>query len=132
MANLRAKARQEVRPIPNALKYSLIAVAVAYCGVLLILPLLTIFVEALRQGWLAYFKTFRDPAAISAIQMTLLAAVIAVPLNVVFGIAASWAIAKFEFRGKSILLSLIDMPFGISPIISGMLFVILFGARFLR
>jgi sulfate/thiosulfate transport system permease protein len=121
--------RRLVQPTPRWLKALLISIAVGYCTLLLILPLLAIFYEALQQGVQAYLRTFRDPATWSAIKITLLTTAIVVPLNVVFGIAAAWSIAKFEFRGKSLLLTLIDLPFGISPIISGLLFVLLFGLQ---
>jgi sulfate transport system permease protein len=94
-----------------------------------VLPLVTVFVEAVRQGWNVYLASFRDPAAWNAILLTLLAAGTAVPLNVVFGLAASWAIAKFEFPGRSLLITLIDLPFAVSPVISGLVFVLLFGAH---
>jgi len=117
------------RQTPWWFKATLIGIAVGYCALLLILPLVTIFYEALHEGWALYWKSFQAPAARSAIYVTLLTAAIAVPLNLVFGVAASWAIAKFEFRGKSLILTLIDLPIGISPVITGMLFVMLFGMR---
>ena len=89
-------------------------------------PLAAVFVEALRKGVGAYFESFNDPAAWSAIKLTLLAAAVSVPVNIVFGLAASWAIAKFEFVGKSILITLIDLPFAVSPVISGLIFVLVF------
>ena len=95
----------------------------------LVLPLVAVFTEALRDGVRAYFESFRDPAAVAAIRLTLTATAIAVPLNLVFGLAASWAIAKFEFRGKSVLITLIDLPFAVSPVISGLIFVLLFGLQ---
>jgi sulfate transport system permease protein len=93
------------------------------------LPVVTVFTEALGKGLGAYIEAINDPAARSAIKLTLLTAAIAVPLNMVFGIAASWAIAKFEFRGKSVLITLIDLPFSVSPVISGLIYVLLFGAQ---
>ena len=107
----------------------LIATALAFLGVFLLLPLLAVFVEALRQGLGAYFAGITEPDALTAIRLTLLVAAIAVPLNVVFGIAAAWAIAKFEFKGKSLLTTLIDLPFSVSPVIAGLIYVLLFGAQ---
>ena len=95
----------------------------------LLLPLAAVFVEAFRAGLGAYFAAITEPDAVSAIKLTLLVAAIAVPANVVFGLAASWAIAKFEFHGKSMLNTLIDLPFSVSPVISGLIYVLLFGAQ---
>lgn len=106
----------------------LIAVALIYLAIFLILPLAAVFVEAMRKGPAAFFEALIDPEAQSAIRLTLLVAAIAVPLNLVFGLAASWAIAKYEFRGKAFLTTLIDLPFSVSPVISGLVFVLLFGA----
>jgi sulfate transport system permease protein len=114
---------------PLWIKIVLILIAVSFVGIFLVLPLTVVFVEALRGGLKTYFASFRDPAAIDAIKLTALAAGIAVPLNVVFGVTASWAIAKFEFQGKSLLITLIDLPFAVSPIISGLIFVLLFGLQ---
>jgi sulfate/thiosulfate transport system permease protein len=107
----------------------LIGGALAFLGVFLLLPLLAVFVEALRQGFGAYLAGITEPDAVAAIRLTLLVAATAVPLNLVFGIAAAWAIAKFEFRGKSLLTTLIDLPFSVSPVISGLIYVLLFGAQ---
>jgi sulfate transport system permease protein len=107
----------------------LIGIALAFLTLFLFVPLLSVFAEAFKKGWQAYLAAITEPDAVSAIKLTLLTAVIAVPLNLVFGIAASWCIAKFEFRGKSILLTLIDLPFSVSPVISGLIYVLLFGAQ---
>lgn len=107
----------------------LIALAVLFLAAFLILPVIVVFTEALRNGLPIYFATFADPDAQDAIRLTLMVAAIAVPLNTVFGIAASWAIAKFEFAGKSLLITLIDLPFSVSPVISGLIYVLLFGAQ---
>ena len=107
----------------------LIALALAFLVLFLILPVVVVFGEALRKGLWAYLATFEDPDARAAIWLTLTVAAIAVPLNMLFGIAASWAIAKFEFRGKSLLVTLIDLPFSISPVVSGLIYVLLFGAH---
>jgi sulfate transport system permease protein len=108
---------------------ALIATAFAFLGLFLLLPLLAVFVEALRQGLGAYLASMTEPDALAAIRLTLLVAGIAVPLNLVFGIAAAWAIAKFEFKGKSLLITLIDLPFSVSPVIAGLIYVLLFGAQ---
>jgi sulfate transport system permease protein len=104
-------------------------IALAFVGCFLVLPLAAVFTEALRKGFGPYFAAFQDPDAISAIKLTLLTAAIAVPANLVFGVAAAWCIAKFEFRGKSLLITLIDLPFAVSPVISGLIYVLVFGAQ---
>ncbi|MCR5879328.1 sulfate ABC transporter permease subunit CysW [Phenylobacterium sp. J367] len=103
--------------------------SVAAMGALVVLPLGIVFKEALAQGWQAAFQALQDPDAIAAIQLTLIVAAISVPLNAVFGLAAAWCIARFEFRGKSALLTLIDLPFSVSPVVSGLVWVLLFGAQ---
>ncbi|MDR4306425.1 sulfate ABC transporter permease subunit CysW [Chelatococcus sambhunathii] len=110
-------------------KAVLIALAVGFLAFFLLLPLAAVFVEAFRKGVGAYLESFEDPDTLSAVWLTVVVALIAVPLNIVFGLAASWAIAKFEFKGKSFLLSLIDLPFSVSPVVSGMCYVLLFGAN---
>ena len=107
----------------------LIGLALVFMALMLILPVVVVFTEALRKGVSIYFAAFSDPDALAAIQLTLIVAVISVPLNTIFGIAASWAIAKFEFNGKSLLVTLIDLPFSISPVVSGLIYVLLFGAQ---
>jgi len=107
----------------------LIAIALTFLTLFLFVPLVAVFAEAFRKGWEAYVAAIVEEDAISAIKLTLITAVIAVPLNLVFGVAASWCIAKFEFRGKSFLLTLIDLPFSVSPVISGLIYVLLFGAQ---
>jgi sulfate transport system permease protein len=107
----------------------LIGIALAFLTLFLFIPLASVFSEALKKGWDVYLTAITEDDAISAIKLTLITAAIAVPLNLVFGIAASWCIAKFEFRGKSILLTLIDLPFSVSPVISGLIYVLLFGAQ---
>ena len=110
-------------------KVVLIAIAVLFLAAILFFPLVTVFIEALRKGWGTLFENFGDPDTLAAIRLTLLVAAIAVPFNAVVGLAASWAIAKFEFKGKNLLLTLIDLPFSISPVISGLVYVLLFGAQ---
>jgi sulfate transport system permease protein len=114
---------------PLAVKLLLTATAVAFLAVFLVVPLVAVFHEALSKGLAAYLGALREPMALSALKLTLLCAGIAVPLNLVFGVAASWAIAKFEFPGKNALITLIDLPFGVSPVISGMVFILLFGRQ---
>ena len=107
----------------------LIGLALAFLALFLVLPLVAVFAEAMKAGWATYAAAISSPDAISAIRLTLLVAAIAVPLNVVFGVAASWAIAKFSFPGKSLLTTLIDLPFSVSPVVSGLIFVLLFGVQ---
>jgi sulfate transport system permease protein len=107
----------------------LIAVALAFLALFLVLPLLAVFVQALTKGISAYWAAVSNPTAWAAIKLTLTVAAIAVPCNLVFGVAAAWAIAKFEFRGKSTLITLIDLPFAVSPVIAGLVFILLFGAH---
>ncbi|WP_371857291.1 sulfate ABC transporter permease subunit CysW [Duganella callida] len=114
---------------PRWVRVVLIAVALIFLTLFLFVPLVSVFFEALKKGWDAYSAAIFEDDAISAIKLTLITAAIAVPLNLVFGVAASWCIAKFEFRGKSILLTLIDLPFSVSPVISGLIYVLLFGAQ---
>lgn len=111
------------------LRNLLIGLALAFLLLFLVLPLAAVFTEALRQGWDAYVEGLTDPDAWSAIKLTLLTAVIAVPLNLVFGVAAAWCVAKFEFRGKAFLITLIDLPFSISPVVAGLMYVLVFGAN---
>ena len=110
-------------------RVALIAIVLMFLGVFLIVPVLVVFVEALRHGFGAFLAAFDDPDARAAIRLTLLVAAISVPLNLVFGLAASWAIAKFEFFGKNLLITLIDLPFSVSPVVSGLVYVLLFGAQ---
>jgi sulfate transport system permease protein len=106
---------------------ALIAIAVVFLVLFLVLPLAVIFTEALRKGWATYFSSFADRDTLSAIRLTLLVTAIAVPLNILFGIAAAWVIAKYHFFGKSLLMTLIDLPFAVSPVIAGLCFVLLLG-----
>lgn len=110
-------------------QWLLIAVAVGYLVLLLFIPLITVFASALEKGIGAYLHSFGDSDTIFAIKLTLIIAVVSVPLNLTFGVAAAWAIAKFEFRGKNILMALIDLPFAVSPVVSGLVFVLLFGKQ---
>ena len=121
--------RRGAREEPALARIALIAVAFAFLTLFLFVPLVAVFTEALRKGWSAYITAILEPDAWSAIKLTLLAAAIAVPLNLVFGVAAAWAIAKFEFRGKSVLITLIDLPFSVSPVIAGLIYVLIFGLQ---
>ncbi len=114
---------------PAPVRWVLIAVALLFLGLMLFVPLAAVFWEALRKGAGPYLAALAEPDALSAIRLTLLTAAIAVPFNLVFGLAASWAIAKFDFRGKNILVTLIDLPFAVSPVVSGLIYVLLFGAQ---
>ena len=118
-----------VRPARRLGRGLLIAGALAFLGVFILLPLLLVFLQAFAQGWHAYVAALSEPDALAAIRLTLLVAVITVPLNMVFGLVASWAITKFEFRGKSFLITLIDLPFSVSPVISGLIYVLVFGLQ---
>ncbi len=110
-------------------RYTLIFLSLTFLALFLVVPLITIFAEAFQKGWGLYLTSITEPAAMAAIRLTLLTAAIAVPVNLVFGIVAAWAIAKFEFFGKRFLITLIELPFTVSPVISGLIFVLLFGAQ---
>ncbi|MEJ7605840.1 MAG: sulfate ABC transporter permease subunit CysW [Bryobacteraceae bacterium] len=108
---------------------ALIFVALAFLALVLVVPLAAVFAEAFRKGLSVYLDSVTEPAALSAIKLTLLAAAIAIPLNAIFGLAAAWAIARFDFKGNSLLLTVIDLPFAVSPVISGLIYVLIFGAQ---
>jgi sulfate/thiosulfate transport system permease protein len=110
-------------------RWGLIALALVFMGLFLVLPLAAVFTEALRKGLGAYLEALKEPDAWSAIRLTLITAAIAVPLNLVFGVAAAWAIAKYEFKGKAFLTTLVDLPFSVSPVVAGLIYVLLFGAQ---
>jgi sulfate transport system permease protein len=114
---------------PAWIRWLLTSIALAFLGLFLFVPLIAVFVEAFKKGAEVYFAALVEPDAVSAIKLTLTVAVIAVPLNLVFGVCAAWAIAKFEFRGKQFLITLIDLPFSVSPVISGLIYVLIFGAQ---
>jgi len=120
-----SSARQE----PRAVRWAIIAIAVIFLTVFLVLPLVTVFQQALVRGVLPYLAALTEPDALLAIRLTLVVAAISVTLNLAFGVVAAWAIAKFDFPGKSVLITLIDLPFSVSPVISGLVFVLLFGAQ---
>ncbi|MBV8116384.1 MAG: sulfate ABC transporter permease subunit CysW [Candidatus Eremiobacteraeota bacterium] len=125
----RASAPASAITEPVAVRWLLTGLAAAFLVVFLFLPLAIVFATAFEKGALAYFRTFADPDTLAAVRLTLLAAAIAVPLNVAFGIAAAWLIGKFEFFGKSLLVTLIDLPFSVSPVVAGLIFVLLFGLQ---
>lgn len=114
---------------PAFIRWTLTAAALIFLALFLFLPVVVVFKEAFSKGLEAYVAALQEPEALAALKLTLTAAAIAVPLNLVFGLAASWAIAKFEFKGRSLLLTLIDLPFAVSPVISGLIFVLLFGSH---
>lgn len=114
---------------PPLVKWTLLVVALGFLGLFVVLPLAVVFVEALKEGIGPFFDALSHPDTVSAIKLSLAAVALAVPLNIVFGVAAAWAIGRFDFPGKSILVTMIDLPFAVSPVVSGMVFVLLFGAR---
>jgi len=134
MAGAGARHRAAARPRPGVgetapVRRLLIAATLLVLGCVLVLPLVSVFAEALRGGLGAYLASFRDPEALSAIRLTLLVAAIAVPVNVVFGLSAAWAIAKFSFPGKRLLITLIDLPYAVSPVVSGLVYIMIYGAH---
>jgi sulfate transport system permease protein len=114
---------------PRVVRWILIAIAFAFLSFFLVVPLVAVFVEAFRKGFALYRTAITEPYALAAIRLTLLTAAVSVVSNMIFGVSAAWAISKFEFRGKSFLITLIDLPFAVSPVISGMVFVLLFGLQ---
>jgi sulfate/thiosulfate transport system permease protein len=120
---------QSVRTEPHWVRYVLITVALSFLTLFLFIPLLSVFFEALKKGVDVYLAGITEPDALSAIKLTLIIAGISLPLNLVFGVAAAWCITKFEFRGKNVLLTLIDLPFSVSPVIAGLVFVLVFGLQ---
>lgn len=114
---------------PRWVRYTLITIALTFLALFLFVPLISVFYEALKKGVAVYIAAISDPDALAAIKLTLTATAIAVPLNLIFGVAAAWAIAKFEFKGKNILITLIDLPFSVSPVIAGLIFVLVFGMQ---
>ncbi|WP_036301684.1 sulfate ABC transporter permease subunit CysW [Methylotenera sp. L2L1] len=122
-------ARSRATSEPIWIRYALTTIALSFLALFLFVPLAAVFTEALRKGFDTYITALIDPDALSAVKLTFIAALIAVPLNLVFGVAAAWAIAKFEFKGKSILITLIDLPFAVSPVIAGLIYVLIFGLQ---
>ncbi|MFF2091877.1 sulfate ABC transporter permease subunit CysW [Paenibacillus sp. NPDC058174] len=130
-AHLSEEASKRPRHItePRSVQWVLIGIALLFLGLVVLLPLVSIFVEAFKKGFDVYRAAITEPDALSALRLTLIVAVIAVPLNTIFGIAAAWAISKFRFKGKNVLITLIDLPFAVSPVISGLIYVLMFGAQ---
>jgi sulfate transport system permease protein len=124
-----AAARRRATAEPVAVRGLLIGIALTFLGVFLLVPLAAVFTEAFRKGAQVYFAALTEPDAWAAIKLTVLVAAIAVPANLIFGVAAAWAIAKFEFKGKSVLTTLIDLPFAVSPVVSGLIYVLMFGLQ---
>lgn len=110
-------------------RYTLLTLGLGFFALFLLMPLIAVFTEALRKGWDAYAASLIEPDTVSAVKLTLLAAVISVPLNLVFGVCAAWAITKHDFRGKQLLITLIDLPFSVSPVVAGLIYVLIFGAQ---
>lgn len=125
-ANSKSQRGSEESPF---IKWLLVAIAMTFTVVFLLLPLVNVFAQAFSKGFEGYFKALSDPDTMSAIKLTLLVAAISVPLNVIFGLAAAWCIAKFNFRGKPLLITLIDLPFSVSPVVAGLMFVVMFGLQ---
>jgi sulfate/thiosulfate transport system permease protein len=128
LSNAPLKITREAKD-PGWVQWLLISIALIFLGLFLILPLVTVFVQAFEKGLAVYLEAITNPDALSAIKLTLLVAIIAVPLNAFFGIMAAWAITKFHFKGKNLLITLIDLPFAVSPVIAGLIFVLLFGSQ---
>ena len=128
-ANTSARRAQAGTTEPTWVRYSLIGVALVFMFLFLVLPLAAVFTEALRKGVSAYLEALKEPDAWSAIRLTLITAAIAVPLNLVFGVAAAWALAKYEFKGKAFLTTLVELPFSVSRVVAGLIYVLMFGAQ---
>ena len=132
MAPPRARAKYEDNPATREapwVRFMLLALGLGFFAIFLLLPLVAVFTEALRKGWSLYFSSLADEETMSAIRLTLTAAAIAVPLNLVFGVSAAWLVAKHEFPGKQLLITLIDLPFSVSPVVAGLMYVLIFGAQ---
>ncbi|RKP56157.1 sulfate ABC transporter permease subunit CysW [Cohnella endophytica] len=113
----------------RTVRYVLIGISLVFLALIVILPMVAVIAESFRKGWSAYLSALTDPDAMSALRLTLITALIAVPLNTIFGVAVAWAVTKFKFRGKNLLITLIDLPFAVSPVVSGLIYVLLFGAQ---
>ena len=128
-ATLPARSALAATTEPAWVRWTLVGLALAFLALFLFVPLFAVFHEAFKKGWQVYLDAIVEPDALSAVKLTLIAAFISVPLNLVFGIAAAWAIAKFDFRGKNLLLTLIDLPFSVSPVIAGLIYMLVFGLQ---
>jgi sulfate/thiosulfate transport system permease protein len=124
-----AKNPRPVRTEPAPVRWAIITVALTFLSLFIVLPLITVFEQAFSKGWDLYIAAITEPDAVHAIKLTLIAAAVAVVTNLVFGLVMAWAVAKFEFRGKSFLISLIDLPFSVSPVVAGLIYVLIFGAQ---
>jgi sulfate transport system permease protein len=113
----------------KVIRWLLITITLVFLALFLVTPLVAVFAQALDKGWAGYWEAIRDPETLSAIRLTLIAAAFAVPINTLFGIAAAWSITKFDFRGKNLLITILDLPFAVSPVVSGLIFVLIFGAQ---
>ncbi len=129
MSDARTGHRRHMTTEVARARWAFIILALLFMGLFLVLPLASVFAEALSGGWQSYLAALKEPDAWSAIRLTLLTALISVPVNLVFGIAAAWAIAKYEFRGKAVLTTLVDLPFSVSPVVAGLIYVLVFGAQ---
>ena len=129
MSDARTGHRRHMTTEVAWVRWAFIILALLFMGLFLVLPLASVFAEALSGGWQSYLAALKEPDAWSAIRLTLLTALISVPVNLVFGIAAAWAIAKYEFRGKAVLTTLVDLPFSVSPVVAGLIYVLVFGAQ---
>jgi sulfate/thiosulfate transport system permease protein len=129
MSSRQVKPASDVRADPTPMRWAVIAIAIAFLTLFIVVPLLNVFAQAFSKGLTAYFSAVSSPDAVAAITLTLIAAAISVALNLVFGVIAAWAITKYEFAGKSLLVTVIDLPFSVSPVIAGLVFVLLFGAQ---
>jgi sulfate transport system permease protein len=124
-----SRAFRDARAEPAWLRWLLIGAAFGFLALFLVVPLAAVFAQAFAKGWRVYLDAIREPTAVAAVELTLVVAAIVVPLNTVFGIAAAWAVSRFRFRGKQLLVTFVDLPFSVSPVVAGMLFVLLFGAQ---
>ncbi|MCD4487318.1 sulfate ABC transporter permease subunit CysW, partial [Chromobacterium vaccinii] len=113
----------------RAVKWTILTLSLGFFAVFLLLPLIVVFAEALAKGWSTYLTALAEPDALAAVRLTLLAAAVSVPLNLAFGIAAAWAVTRFDFRSKQLLITLIDLPFSVSPVVAGLIFVLVFGQQ---
>jgi sulfate transport system permease protein len=128
-AAARRRARADVRDDPAWVRWSIISISTGFLGLFVVLPLVNVFIQALSKGIVAYMAALGDPDTLAAIELTLVAAVLSVAINLVFGTIAAWSITKFDFRGKNLLITLIDLPFSVSPVVAGLVFVLLFGLQ---
>ncbi len=127
--SLRGTKNSQTNSDPRWVQTALIGIALLFLILFLLVPLAAVFAEAFRKGFHAYMKSFNDPAALAAVKLTLAVAAVSVPFNIIFGLSAGWAVAKFQFKGRSLLITMIDLPFAVSPVIAGLIYVLLFGMQ---